>query len=299
MTVTVFTPAYNRAHLLERLFESLLSQTDKDFEWVIVDDGSTDGTEALLKDITSRELPFPIICEKQENGGKHRAVNKGVSLASGDIFFTVDSDDYVTPDAIEKIKKWYNAIPEDERSRYAAVSGARGSEDGVPLGGVYTEAEYVDARNNERDGYGLTGDQAEAYFTDILRKYPFPEIEGERFITEEVVWNKIAADGYLIRWYSDIIYICKYLDGGLTSSVDKNRRNNPKGVLLWAKGTFEAYPNSKKRRMSAVYTYRKAVKGTKSLKETASDLGVSRIFVIMSTCAAFAVRTLRRLRGSK
>ena len=90
---TVFTPAYNRKELLYRLYESLVEQTSKDFEWVIIDDGSTDGTDDMIASI--KEDSFSIIYKKVENGGKHRAINRGLDIAEGEVFAIVDSDDYL------------------------------------------------------------------------------------------------------------------------------------------------------------------------------------------------------------
>ena len=91
--ITVFTPAYNRAHTLEKLYRSLQRQTFHNFEWLIVDDGSTDGTAKLVNNWQAEENPFPVRYVWQENGGKCRAINYGLELAAGELFFTVDADD--------------------------------------------------------------------------------------------------------------------------------------------------------------------------------------------------------------
>lgn len=142
---------------------------------------------------------MPIQYVQQPNGGKHRAINKGVSIANGDAFFIVDSDDYLTDNAIELIEAWWKDIAGDDK--FAGVSGLRASEDIDIIGGVPAFNQYVDATNLEREEHGLNGDKAEVYKTAILKRYPFPEFEGETFLTENVVWDKIANDGYLIRWY--------------------------------------------------------------------------------------------------
>ena len=99
--ITVFTPTYNRAYILPELFKSLQNQSCKDFEWVVVDNGSTDDTEVLFNQWAS-QADFSVIYIKTENGGKQRAVNRGVQMAKGDIFWIVDSDDKLTEDAVEK-----------------------------------------------------------------------------------------------------------------------------------------------------------------------------------------------------
>lgn len=105
MKITVFTPTYNRGYCLERLFKSLLDQTFKDFEWLIIDDGSTDNTEKLVENFQKSCKDFPIIYKKTENGGKHRAINRGMSLVNGEMILFMDSDDWLRKDALEWIIK--------------------------------------------------------------------------------------------------------------------------------------------------------------------------------------------------
>ena len=118
--VTVFTPTYNRGHLLGRLYESLKAQSDHRFEWLIVDDGSTDDTADIVAPwLAQKELPVTYI--RTENGGKHRAINHGISIAHGEIFFIVDSDDWLAPNAIERIFYWENSIAGEKN--FAGVAG--------------------------------------------------------------------------------------------------------------------------------------------------------------------------------
>ncbi len=236
--ITIFTPTYNRAYIIGNLYESLKKQTNKDFEWLVVDDGSTDNTESMFTELLADKRDFPVRYIKQTNGGKHRAINRGVKEARGEMFFIVDSDDTLTCDAVEKIKKWFFSL--DGSFKFAGVSGLRGHKNNEVIGGGGNGINYVDATNLERKKKNLLGDKAEVYYTDVLKKYPFPEFEGEKFITEEVVWNKIAADGYYIRWFSDIIYFTEYLDDGLTKT--SNRYSvNPQGTLYWAKQQLRFY----------------------------------------------------------
>lgn len=290
--ITVFTPTYNRAYIIDKLYQSLLIQTNKDLEWLVVDDGSTDNTEEYFKEILNKDNPFKISYIKQENGGKHRAINRGVQLAHGELFFIVDSDDYLLSDAIEKLSEWVNGL--DCSKKWAGVSGARGYSDEKYIGMVYEKAPYVDAKNNQRDKYNLGGDKAEAYFTDVLKKYPFPEFEGEKFITEEVVWNAIARDGYYIRWYKDIIYICDYLEDGLTKSGDAKYLKNPQGVLYWAKIQLQAFPHNKKRRLSVINKYYETVKNNKSIKVISKELGVSKTYIRFAVLIVKLGRKIRK-----
>ena len=125
MKVTVFTPTYNRAYIIENLYRSLQRQTCRDFEWLIVDDGSSDNTEEVIKGWQQEENDFPIRYYKKENGGKCKAINYGVDLAEGLLFFNVDSDDYLTNDAIEKVISWEEELPTDKK--YCGVMGNLGT----------------------------------------------------------------------------------------------------------------------------------------------------------------------------
>lgn len=225
--LTIFTPTYNRAELLPRLYKSLCQQTCKLFEWVVVDDGSTDNTETIINNFIKHKNGFSIYYYKQEHGGKHRAINFGIKYSKGDYFFIVDSDDYITSKAVELINIWTEDIK--NIPYICGVSGLKGKSSGEIWGGNGSEeaGEYIEASNFERNKLNLTGDKAEIYSTEIMKKYPFPEFQGEYFITENICWDAIAADGYKLRWYSIIIYICDYLDDGLT----KNGANKRKGHI--------------------------------------------------------------------
>ena len=278
--ITVFTPTYNRKDLIDRLYQSLLRQTQKNFEWLVVDDGSADGTEKYFADLLSAENPFQIRYIKQDNGGKHRAINNGVDNALGKLFFIVDSDDYLTPDAIEKVNQWVETL--DDSRKWAGISGLKGFSKDRVVGQRHKECCFVDAKNSERRKFKLLGDKAEVYFTDVLREHPFPEIPGEKFISEEIVWNAIARDGYYLRWFNEIIYICDYLESGLTKDNVKDKKN-PIGRLLWAKGQLETFPDSWKDRLLAIGIYRQAVNVTESIQESATKLGVSAISVLAAS----------------
>lgn len=230
--ITVFTPTYNRAYRLPELFQSLKNQTSKEFEWIVINDGSTDDTNKLFDKWLHEDNGFNIVYKEVPNGGKHRAINVAVKMAATDAFFIVDSDDYLLPEAVEKVGKWFSQIADDEE--FAGVSGLRGTTPTEPIGGFGSfEGEYVDCTNLQRHLYHLLDDKAEIYKTSVLKKYPFPEFEGEKFLPESVVWDHIARDGYKIRWFNEIIYICEYLQDGLTASEDKKFMDNPKGFLTY------------------------------------------------------------------
>ena len=161
-----------------------------------------------------------------------------MQLAETDAFFIVDSDDYLTKDAVKLVNSWFLNIA--NLNDFTGVSGLKANQKMVPYGGYPTipssttpPPPYIDATNLERKKYNLLGDKAEVYKTSILKKYPFPEFEGEKFVTEAQVWNRIALDGYKLRWYSNIIYICEYLPDGLTHKGANLSFENPQGHMAY------------------------------------------------------------------
>ena len=271
--VTVFTPLYNRKELLLRLYESLKAQTCRSFEWLIVDDGSSDGSYELAKELEEREDRFPIRAFRMErNGGKHRAINFGTAQARGWLFFIVDSDDALTPDAIEKIFAWEETIQREDS--FAGIGFLRADPSGQPLGTSFPE-KLCDCTTLEREANQITGDKAEVFYTQLLRRYPFPEFEGETFLSEAVVWDRIAHDGLKIRWINESIYLCDYQPDGLTANWHKNLANNPKGYALFLKQKMDFLPCTGYTRFETVYGYYYTVNlaGKRSMQYACRQLG--------------------------
>lgn len=236
--ITVFTPTYNRAHLLPRLFESLCKQTFKDFEWVIVDDGSVDDTKEVVDKFLvhsfqflddSDKASFPIRYFYQENGGKHRAINRGVKEAKGELFFIADSDDILPPDALETVAGIYKEIKDD--TSFAGVCGLDGTFEGKVIGSGLPQDVIDDTSIAVRFKLGVTGDMKEVFRTDVLKEFPFPEIEGERFCPEVLVWNRIATK-YKLRYFNQIIYWAEYQNDGITSGIVRARMKSPIASMM-------------------------------------------------------------------
>ena len=285
--ITVFTPTYNRGYTLEKLFNSLLVQTNKNFEWMIVDDGSTDNTEDLVnrfKDVSS----FKIRYIKKKNGGKHTAINCGVNLAEGFLFFIVDSDDQLTKDAIEKLYKWEQSL--EKKKDFAGISGNKGDVLGNLLGSTF-KGNYIDATNIERRENNILGDKAEAYYTSVLKKFPFPEIEGENFMTEAIVWDKIAASGLKIRWFNGIIYIVEQREDGLIAQGNSRYANNPKGYAMYVMQCDNIFHLNWKGKLYSGYYYYDVVKSKVSIFRAAKLLKRNSIifllFWIFQSCKVF------------
>lgn len=256
MKITVFTPTYNRAYIIENLYRSLQRQTFRDFEWLIVDDGSTDNTEELINGWIEDNNDFPIRYYKKENGGKCRAINFGVDLAKGLLFFNVDSDDYLTDDALEKVAQWEESLPKDKK--YCGVVGNLGTSPtetpNTPWPEPYRDANLLE-RYEEYTDKPIDGERAWVFYTEIQKKYKYPEFEGENFITPAVTWNRMANDGYLVRIYDDIIWVYEYQPDGLTASGNKRFLERPQGHGLWLREKSEFIHDSFLKKMKMYYTF--------------------------------------------
>lgn len=226
MLITVFTPTYNRAALLSRLYESLCEQQFEDFEWLVVDDGSTDNTLDVINGY-KEESKFPIRYFRQENGGKHRAINRGIDEARGELFFMVDSDDSLAPGALRIIANQYGDIR--GKSQYGGISGCMSSHDGFLIDTILPgiKSDYVDCNSLDiRYKYMVVGDLAEVFRTSVLKEFRFPEFEGERFCPEALVWNRIAQK-YILRYFKIVTYHRDYLPDGLTKRIVRIRMESP------------------------------------------------------------------------
>ena len=221
--VTVFTPTYNRAGLLHRLYDTLILQTYKNFEWVIVDDGSKDNTKDVVSSFV-KEGKINIHYVQQKNGGKHRAINTGVGLAKGELFFILDSDDILPNNALELVVETYQPIKHD--ISFAGVSGIDGYFDGCIIGSGLPD-DSIDCNSVDiRYKFHVTGDMKEVFRTFVMKEFPFPDIEGEKFCPEALVWNRIAQK-YKLRYFNKVIYLVEYQPEGLTSNIVKVRMKSP------------------------------------------------------------------------
>lgn len=248
--LTILTTTYNRGYLLHRCYESLYKQTCKDFEWLVVDDGSTDDTEEVVNGIKKESPPFFVNYVKKENGGKHTALNFSHSYINGKYLLMLDDDDCLTQNAVETVlNDWLNY---EDNEKIGCISYQRADlKTGRPLvdwqGKEPIVSNYIDFRVNAH----RNGDCAEVVRTSTLIKYPAPVYEGEKFLAEDFLWVNSAFE-YDTVYISKVIYLCEYRMDGLTKGKRKNRFKNPMGGMY----TCNLYFNS---RFSFVVQMKKAV----------------------------------------
>ena len=201
---TIFTPTYNRAHTLPRVYDSICAQEFRDFEWVVVDDGSTDGTEALVEGWAC-EAPFVIRYFKQANGHKKAAFNRGVKEARGELFLCLDSDDCMPANALLIFHDSWFDIPDDIRDQFVGVTGLCVDENAKVIGGLFPSSPFDSDDLSIRFKWRVKGEKWGFHRRDVLKAYPYPEfILG--FVLEGLVWNAIAKK-YRMRYVNKIVRI--------------------------------------------------------------------------------------------
>ncbi len=227
--VTVFTPTYNRANMLGKLYDSLVSQTNKDFVWLIVDDGSTDDTKVLIEEF-QRENKIEINYIYQKNGGKHVAHNTGVLACETDIFYCVDSDDYLSDDCVDVILKNWDEVEADD-----TLAGIIALKENLNENRVITHMPEGIKKTSIYNLYyrhGFKGEAAIIFKTSIIKKFLFPVFENERFVTESAVYDLISRD-YKMLLLNHVIYFHKYFEDGYTANIHKVHLNNPEGYSFF------------------------------------------------------------------
>lgn len=256
--ITIFTPTYNRAHLLPRLYTSLCEQTCGDFEWLIVDDGSMDNTEEVVASWID-ENKIPIRYYHKNNGGKHRAINWGMKLAKGELFFIADSDDFLPKTSIATVIGVWNELTlgqsDNSLIEFGGICGLDGDVKGNVIGSGlpadFVDATYTDIRNR----YKVLGDMKEIYLTKVLKEFPFPEIDGENFCPEALLWNRISQK-YKLRYFNKIIYIVEYQENGVTAGIIRARMKCPIATMMTYSEWFECDISLRKKIRMAINYWR-------------------------------------------
>ena len=233
--ISVVTPTFNRANVLDRVFDSLEKQTIKDFEWIIIDDGSKDNTKEVVDSFVAKAT-FPIQYYYQENNGKHIAVNKGVELAQGEFIAIADSDDSFTADAFEIMLKYWDMLSDTEKKEFRGITcrcfdPETNEKIGRDFEKPYVDCSGLDATYKNGFNFEMWGINR----TDIMRMYPFPDIRrsdkgGLRFFPETIIWNTIDRD-YKTRFINECLrgYYRDQENATTHKKADRSREN----VYLW------------------------------------------------------------------
>lgn len=231
--ISVITPTYNRAHLLHRIYESLISQTYRNFEWIVIDDGSTDNTKKIIDNWISEDI-VKISYFYQHNSGKHEAVNNGVRRASGKWITIIDSDDAFRCDSFEIFLKEYEKIPDTDKPRFKGVTARCFAADGVSiLGDSFPKGvSVIDAKETDfKYKYRIQGELWGLTKKSVFEEFPFPKLEGAHFYPESVLWDTVS-EKYLTR-YINVPLRYYYFDAGNSVTRTKKYTRFKENYELW------------------------------------------------------------------
>ncbi|MFA0456306.1 glycosyltransferase family 2 protein [Vibrio breoganii] len=227
---SIVTATYNRSKLLPRLYTSLCNQGYKNFEWVIIDDGSFDNTTELIDTWISEKI-INIKLIRQENQGKHRAINNGMKQCNSKWTAIIDSDDWIKDNTLESTKKHIEELRLDISKDVAGIIFNSLTSDEKTLGSKFPMYIHKGRTYEYYNRYNIIGDKFDFYKTEIIKSNPFPEIDAERFISEGVIWNRINAKYYSYFINEDYQYV-EYQSEGLSDSSIKSRVESPIGSAL-------------------------------------------------------------------
>lgn len=265
-TLTVFTPAYNRAHTLPRTYESLLRQENKDFLWLIVDDGSQDETAALVKSWQARDNGFEIRYIYKENGGMHTAHNIAYEHIDTELNVCIDSDDCLAPGAVEKILTKWEQVKD---KGYAGIIGLDSDLNGNLIGKGFSDG----LTETTLMGYyasGGSGDKKLVYRTDVIKQYPaYPVFEGEKYVSLSCTYVMIDQD-YMLAVLPEVLCNVEYQADGSSATMWKQYVRNPKGFSYLRKLCMSLRHTKKEAFMDCIHYVSSSIfsKNTKFVQES-------------------------------
>jgi glycosyltransferase involved in cell wall biosynthesis len=234
---TVFTPTYDLAHTLPRAYESLQAQTFKDFEWLIIDDESTDDTEDVVRPWLT-ESEFPIRYVRQPNVGKHISTNRASDLASGELLGVLDADDWYAPQALERFLYHWESIPADRRHEFAGVVALCADPSGQIIGAPFPEpvmdSDYLEMQFK----YRVSGDKVGVARTEIHRQFKYPELEYGGWVQDTIVYNRMARH-YKARLFNEVLMFKEYQAGGMSAVGGIARTKSPRSAQLYYRELIE------------------------------------------------------------
>lgn len=289
---TVFTPLYNRAHTIRRVYESLKVQTFKNFEWLVVDDGSTDESVSLVEEFI-RENEITISLYKNSHGGKHRAVNKGISLARGRLFFLLDSDDWLLKDALKLVLQWEKKVPKD--ALCAGFCANMVSPQGKQISRGVT-SDYIFMPLTKMIKKGVAGDHADILYTEVFKKFLYPEIAGEYHIAPGVPFIRMANAGYSLLYFNCPIYVADYGPDGLTAMGDKKSLDNFCGYTLRSSELLHSDIGMKRKAEILVKYCLLNYKKKFGVKDAAKALKIPTVIAFVGTIMGYVYQCYNQIR---
>lgn len=228
--ITIFTPTYNRAYTIHKCYESLKRQTCKEFEWLIIDDGSTDNTRELIEVWINETKEFKISYIYQENQGMHGAHNTAYENITTELNVCIDSDDYMPHDAIEKIKNAWEKVRNDKN--ISGIAGLDAYENGDIIGMKFPDDLKRSTLFDFFYNKGIKGDKKLVYRTELTKKYPYPVYKEEKYVGLAYKYYKLDEE-YELALINDVLCIVEYMEDGSSLNMFKQYRKNPIGWCFY------------------------------------------------------------------
>lgn len=248
MRFTIAIPTYNRKELISRTLKSLEDQTYKDFEVIIIDDGSTDGTEKYIREYAEAS-DLHIRYYKQANGGKHMALNHAIEKAEGDFFLILDSDDWMLPEGLQILSENWDKIPKEKQKDFSGVMARATEPDGTFIGKPFPRdpyiSSYVDFHFISGIRLGPFKDCVDFIRTDLIKKYRFPDVKEAKFVPEAYITDQIGMN-HKLYCISDVVEIKEYQEEGITKNIDGYKVKNAQGMIAYYEILLkEVFPKAK------------------------------------------------------
>lgn len=274
MFLTILTPTYNRGVLIKNLYNSLLRQKNHKFQWLIIDDGSSDNTKEVIENFDNYN--FRIDYYYKDNGGKHTALNYSHQYIEGDWIFVVDSDDILTENAIDLVYEYIGKYA--NRKDIGAFAFLKSDYTGKILAPQLYKNDYISNVIDYRINSNVKGDQAEVYRTKIFKRFKFPVFEGEKFLGEDYLHINAAYISNTV-YINKVIYLCEYMDGGLTKSGRQMRIQNPLGGMVHGSLYFSKRFKLKYRVKGMMLYICYGLFAKKNIKELYRDIKYTKLFI--------------------
>ena len=230
--LTIFTPTYNRAYVLDNLYLSLCIQTNKDFEWLIIDDGSTDNTKEKIQNwIAEKKIRIRYVYQK--NAGKSAAHNRALELTQTELFVCVDSDDQLHENAVQIVLEEWGKLKKKSEWEVGGMVAFREKGDGTPITQYQGKSDYKIGKLKEfYDRKIISGDTMLIFDISKVGSLRFPVFEGEKFVPEAYLYDQFdQISAFMI--VPQYIYVCEYLEDGYTQNMARLIAKNPKGYLAY------------------------------------------------------------------
>lgn len=257
--VSIITPVYNRRKELPRAIASIEAQTNQNFEHIIIDDGSKESVDDIVKEYMER-APYPVAFIKKENGGVHTARNAGIRITRGELYLPLDSDDELTPNCVEVLTKAWDSIPQNEREQYQEVECFCKDQDGVRIGGhlpsdinklSWAEAKAANISATEGERYGMLRG-------DLMRENLLPEPEGVTFVMEGILWMQL---GHRFKsWFVDDALRIYHRETEGSYSNEGQKKSNQQVLnslynYLWLINNGEMFGQRRKQTLQNIVRY--------------------------------------------